>query len=145
MATVGFGAGDFIALPTFALKVYHFCRDAPEDFRDLATQVKALSQIIQDATRIVSTTEIDETCRAQGLWFLKESETLLKEVEEKVAKFKTTNSGRLAKRDYLRSILEDVSSLKSRIQGNSISLTAYLQTVVIPHPIVNESVNDSSP
>jgi hypothetical protein len=131
MTSVGVGLGDFIALPTFALKVYQVCRDAPEDFWDLAAQVKSLSQLLQNVNSTLLLGNINETTKAQGLALLQESNAALKEVEKKLAKFRTQKPNHLTKRDFLRWVIDDLASDRTRIQGNTINLTAYLQNLTV--------------
>lgn len=131
MTSVGVGLGDFIALPTLALKIYQLCRDAPEDFRDLAVQVKSLSDILQNVNSTLSSVDFDDAIKEHGLSLLQESEATLKDVEKKMAKFNKRTPNNLAKRDLLRWVIDNLSSVRARIQGNTIALTAYLQNLTM--------------
>ena len=131
MSVVGVGLGDFIAIPKFALQVYQLCRDAPEDFRDLASLVKSLLGALQGVSGVITTFPVTESTREQGLALLHDSKATLEEVETKLQKFKNKGSKSFAKRDLVRWVVEDLGSTRIRIQGNIIGLTVYLQHLTL--------------
>ena len=54
----GFGVGDCICCIKLAHKVWKNCRDAPEDFRAVSTEVASLELVLKDVTDAVEDREL---------------------------------------------------------------------------------------
>ncbi|KAF2260827.1 hypothetical protein CC78DRAFT_547160 [Lojkania enalia] len=132
--SLGIGAGDFIAIPALAWKIYRMCKDSSDEFRRIATQVESLhTALLETQDYLDDGIELSRSrkdrltkLKASIMETLTELQALLDEYESKPTSWQRAW-------DSLRMGLENVSSIRDRI----IAATTELQ-------VLNQLIHNSS-
>ena len=125
----GISLSDFITLPQFALKVYQVCRDGPDEFRDLAREVQSLAIVLENLEIGTGGPCLPEDSMRQLSLLLRSSRSVLEEMDAKMKRFKTNESGRLQKRDLPRWIALNLGSDRNRLVSQTVTLFVFLSSL----------------
>jgi hypothetical protein len=123
----GYGVGDFIAIGTFAWKVYKSCKGAPESFGDISLEVLSLQAVLKEA---------EETVFAQPLSPAKQARLkavgdgcfrVLQDLDNLVTKYESLGTSAKRTWDRMRWGNEDIAALRARLTSNVVLHTAWIR------------------
>ena len=127
--SLGYSVGDFTAIGAFAWNVYKSCRDAPDSFAELSSEVLSLYAVLKEA---------EETVFAQPLPLVQQERLkavgdgcnhVLKDLQHLVMKYRSLGPGTQVKgiRDRMMWGTENVSELRARLTSNTALLAAFIR------------------
>ena len=133
--SLGYGVGDIMAISGLALKVYTAYKDAPDDYRNIAVEVKSLHIIIEEATRhFDESTTLSTKKQEGGKEVLEGCQNVLKDLDTLIEKYKAlaptnANTSQVFRRIKLGT--EDIVTLRARLTSNTILLNSFIQRLDI--------------
>ena len=145
----GYGVGDIMAVSRLALKVYSAYKDAPDDYRNIADEVKSLHIIIEEATRHFDESTTLSTKKQQGgKEVLEGCQNVLKDLDALIEKYNALGPANLpegqghatrllananASQVFRRIKLgtEDIVTLRARLTSNTLLLNSFIQRLDI--------------
>ena len=131
----GYGVGDIMAVSRLALKVYTAYKDAPDDYRNIADEVKSLHIIIEEATRhFDESTALSNKKQEGGKEVLEGCQNVLKDLDTLIEKYKAlaptnANTSQVFRRIKLGT--EDIVTLRARLTSNTTLLNGFIQRLDI--------------
>ena len=123
----GYSVGDFIALGTLAWRVYKSCKEAPESFQDISSEVLSLYVVLKEA---------EETVFAQQLSPAKQERLnvvgdgcylVLTDIDNLCKKYRSLGTQSKRTWDRMRWGSEDIAELRARLVSNAGLLTAWIR------------------
>ena len=128
--------GDIMAISGLALKVYTAYKDAPEDYRNIAGEVKSLHIIIEEAAQHFESTTLSNKKQQQvqqrGKEVLEGCQNVLRDLDALIVKYNalaSANSSQVFRRIKLGT--EDIVTLRARLTSNTILLNSFVQRLDI--------------
>ena len=125
----GFGVGDIVAISQLAAKVYTRYKDAPNDYKNIAEEVKSLQIIIDNAAHHFKGTYLIDNHRKSGQEILKGCQSVLEDLNSQVVeKYKglaSANTGQAFQR--IKFGTEDIPNLRARITSNATLLSSFIR------------------
>ena len=125
--------GDIIAVSRLALKVYTAYKDAPDDYRNIADEVKSLHIIIEEAARhFDESTTLRNKKQQRGKEVLEGCENVLKDLDALIGKYNALASANT--RQVFRRIklgTEDIVTLRARLTSHTTLLNGFIQRLDI--------------
>ena len=130
----GYGVGDLIAVSRLALKVYTAYRDALDDYRDVADEVRSLHIIINKAARHFESTTLSNKIQQGGKEVLEGCQNVLKDLDALIEKYNalapaSANTNQVFQRIKLGT--EDIVALRARLTSNTTLLNGFIQRLDI--------------
>ena len=130
----GYGVGDIMAVSRLALKVYTAYKDAPDDYRNIADEVKSLHIIINKAARHFESTALSNTIQQEGKEVLEGCQNVFKDLDALIEKYNAlapanANTSQVFRRIKLGT--EDIVTLRARLTSNTILLNSFIQRLDI--------------
>ena len=128
----GYGVGDIMAISGLALKVYTAYKDAPDDYRNIADEVKSLHIIINEAARHFGSTTLSNQKQQDGKEVLEGCQNVLKDLDALIEKYNALASA--DRSQVFRRIklgTEDIVTLRARLTSNTILLNSFIQRLDI--------------
>ena len=128
----GWGVGDIIAISKLAAKVYTAYEDAPNDYKNIAEEVKSLQNIINKAAQYFKSTTLSENDRLEGQEALKGCQSVLRDLNshiiEKYKSLASPNRRLVFQRVKLGT--EDIANLRQRLISNTVLLSGFVRRFV---------------
>ena len=127
----GRGVGD-MAISKLAVKVYTAYKDAPNDYKHVAEEVKSLQIIINKAAQHLESTTLGDNDRQEGQEVLKGCQSVLGDLDslmEKYSSLASANSTQVFERVKLGT--EDIASLRARLTSNATLLSSFIRRLNI--------------
>ena len=126
--------GDIMAVSRLALKVYTAYKDAPDDYRNIADEVKSLHIIINKAARHFESTALSNTIQQEGKEVLEGCQNVFKDLDALIEKYNAlapanANTSQVFRRIKLGT--EDIVTLRARLTSNTILLNSFIQRLDI--------------
>ena len=124
----GWGGGDVFALAQLVVKVYTAYKDAPDDYKNIAEEVKSLEGLINKATRHVTSTVLSDDDRQECEDAMKGCQSVLEDLNALIEKYKSlvsTNKKLSFKRVRLGT--EDIATLRARLTSNATLLSSFIR------------------
>ena len=133
----GYGVGDIMAVSRLALKVYTAYKDAPDDYRNIADEVKSLHIIIEEAARhFDESTTLRNKKHQGGKEVLEGCQNVLKDLDALIEKYNAlapvnanANAGQVFRRIKLGT--KDIVALRARLTSNTTLLNSFIQRLDI--------------
>ena len=128
----GYGVGDIMAVSRLALKVYTAYKDAPDDYRNIADEVKSLHIIIEEAARHFET--LSNKKQQGGKEVLEGCQNVLKDLDALIEKYNVLASANANASQVFRRIklgTEDIVTLRARLTSNTTLLNSFIQRLDI--------------
>ena len=128
----GYGVGDIMAISGLALKVYTAYKDAPDDYRNIADEVKSLHIIIEEAAQHFKSTTLSDRKQQGGKEVLEGCENVLKDLDALIKKYNTlasANTSQVFRRIKLGT--EDIVTVRARLTSNTTLLNSFIQRLDI--------------
>jgi hypothetical protein len=127
----GYSVGDVIAIGAYAWNLYRSCKEAPESFNNIASEVLSLHAIIKEAEETVFKVPLSPV-RQERLKAIGDGCTdVLKDLQALVDKYKSLGTTRKKTWDRLRWRADEVTELRARLTANAVLFTAYIRCVDI--------------
>ena len=126
----GYGVGDFMAISGLAVKVYTAYKDAPDDYRHIADEVKSLHIIINKAAPHFESTTLSDNNLQEGQEVLKGCLNVLEELDALIVKYNTLASESASPSQVLQRLklsTEDIATLRARLTSNTTLLSSFIQ------------------
>ena len=123
--------GDIIAVSRLALKVYTAYIDAPDDYRNIADEVKSLHIIIEEAARHFESTTLSNKKQQGGKEVLEGCQKVLKDLDALIEKYNalaSSNTSQVFRRIKLGT---DIVVLRARLILNTTLLNSFIQRLDI--------------
>ena len=124
--SVGFSASDCITLPQFAWQVYRTCRDASNEFKDLASDVESMHEVLKEVQTLVENHVLDDASKIRLATVLKGCHDVLKTLEDRLEKYKSLGTTKKRMRDRLRWGMESVGDVRACLILRTTILTSSL-------------------
>ena len=124
--------GNIMAVSRLALKVYTAYKDAPDDYRYIADEVRSLHIIIEKAVQHLESTTLSNKKQQEGKEVLEGCENLLKDLDALIEKYNALSSANTSL--VFRKIklgIEDIATLRARLTSNAILLNGFIQRLDI--------------
>ena len=121
----GYSAGDFILCVQLAHRVWRECRDAPEDFRAVSTEVASLQLVLKELQDAVPNRELSAAKQRDLRQLVEACTEVLQELEELLMKYKSLGTQSKRTWDRLRWSNDQVESIRLRVISNSSLLTSF--------------------
>lgn len=125
----GFSVGDFIAVGTLATAVYKQCRDAPGEYKALASEVRSLQNILQDVEDLLKHDMLSKAKHDELLQHGQNCKDVLLDLNQLMTKYHKLDSKSRRTWDRLRWDQQDGRDLRSRITSNITALNTFYQSV----------------
>ena len=128
----GYGVGDIMAISGLALKVYTAYKDAPDDYRNIADEVKSLHIIIEEAAQHFKSTTLSDRKQQGGKEVLEGCENVLKDLDALIKKYNalaSANTSQVFRRIKLGT--EDIVTVRARLTSNTTLLNSFIQRLDI--------------
>ena len=130
----GYGVGDIMAVSRLAIKVYTAYKDAPDDYRNIADEVKSLHIIINKAARHFESTTLSNTIQQEGKEVLEGCQNVFKDLDALIERYKVLAPANADRSQVFRRIklgTEDIVTLRARLTSNTILLNSFIQRLDI--------------
>ena len=137
----GFGVGDIMAISELALKVYTAYKDAPDDYRNIADEVKSLHIIIEETAQHFKSTTLSDKKQQGGKEVLEGCQNVLKDLDALIEKYNalaSSNTSQVFQRIKLGT--EDIVTLRARLTSNTTLLNSFIQRLDITITITIEYI-----
>ena len=128
----GYGVGDIMAVSRLALKVYTAYKNAPDDCRNIADEVKSLHIIIGEAAQHFESTTLSNKKQQRGKEVLEGCQNVLKDLDALIEKYNALASAdRSQVFQRIKLGKEDIVTLRARLTSNTILLNSFIQRLDI--------------
>ena len=135
----GYGVGDIMAVSRLALKVYSAYKDAPDDYRNIADEVKSLHIIIEEAARHFET--LSNKKQQGGKEVLEGCQNVLKDLDALIEKYNALASAdRSLVFKRIKLGTEDIVTLRARLTSNTTLLNSFIQRLDIATLTINITI-----
>ena len=121
----GYSVGDFVLCAQLSQRVWRECRDAPEDFRAVSSEVASLQLVLKEVRDLVQGQEIDLTKRQELKQLIDACTGVLHELEQLLMKYKSLGTQSKRTWDRLRWSKDHVESIRLRVVSNASLLTSF--------------------
>jgi len=125
----GYSVGDFLAVGQLAWNVYKSCRDAPESFKDISTEVLSLHAVLKEAEEILPSQPASPSTQNRLKVVTQGCESVLSDLQSLVDKYESLGSMTKRTWDRMRWGSEDIAELRARLTSNTVMLTAFIRYV----------------
>ena len=125
--------GDILRISELAVTVYTAYKDAPNDYKHIAKEVKSLEIIIKKAAQHFQSTTLSDNDRQQGQEVLKGCQSVLGDLNSLIEKYKSLASPKTSQ-VFKRVMLgtEDIATLRVRLISNTGLLSSFIRRFDIP-------------
>ena len=129
----GYGVGDIMAISGLAIKVYTAYKDAPDDYRHIADEVRSLHIVINKAAQHFDSSTLSNNSQQEGKEVLQGCQNVLQELDALIVKYNSlasASTGQVLQRIKLSA--EDIAALRARLTSNTTLLSSFIQRFDIP-------------
>ena len=116
-------ASPFLNLPG---KYTETCRDASNEFKNLASDVESMHEVLKDVQTLVENHVLDDASKIRLATVLKGCHDVLKTLENRLEKYKSLGTTKKRMRDRLRWGMESVGDVRARLVLRTTILTSSL-------------------
>ena len=120
--------GDIMAISQLATKVYTGYKDAPNDYKNVAEEVKSLQIIINNTAQHLKSTNLTDNHWQNGQEILKGCRSVLDDLKSLIERYKSLASANTSQA-FQRVMLgtEDIATLRARITSNATLLSSFIR------------------
>lgn len=131
MSVLGVGAGEFVTIPTLCWKIYRACKDAPEEYQNLSTEVGSLELLLRESKELAErdSARWTESQVERLLGIHKACEVVLNEMEEIIEYYKSLGSKSKRTWDRMKWGLDKVDGIRVRLTSNTTLLSAFITSI----------------
>ena len=127
--SLGYGVGDVMAISRLAVKAY---TATPDDYRNIADEVKSLHLIIEEAVRHLKSTALSNKKQQGGKKALEGCQKVLMDLDALIEKYNalaSANTSQVFRRIKLGT--EDIVTVRARLTSNTTLLNSFIQRLDI--------------
>ncbi|KAK4691981.1 hypothetical protein P7C71_g5133, partial [Lecanoromycetidae sp. Uapishka_2] len=121
----GASASDLIVCIQLAHKIWRGCRDAPDDFRIVSTEVAGLQLVLKEVQETVNDRELGQSKKDDLKMLLEGCSSVLDELKKLLQRYKSLGTQSKRTWDRLRWGKEQIESIRQRIIANTSLLTSF--------------------
>lgn len=121
----GFGVGDCITCVKLAHKVWRNCRDAPDDFRAVSSEVASLELVLNDVKEVVGERELSQVKHSDLERLVGGCSEVLTELEVLLDKYHSLGTQSKRTWDRMKWGNEQIEGIRLRLVSNTGLLTAF--------------------
>jgi hypothetical protein len=125
----GFGVGDFIAIGTLAWNVHKSCKNAPESFNNIASEVLSLHAVLKEAEETILTQPLPPKKQERLKVVGDGCRSVLEDLDKLIERYESLGSQGTRALDRMRWGTENVADLRARLTSNIGLLTAWIRCV----------------
>lgn len=126
----GYSVGDFVICIQLAHKVWRECRDAPDEFRAVSTEVASLQLVLKEVQESVNDHEPSPSKMNDLKQLIEGCNDVLKELQSLLQKYKSLGTQSRRTWDRLRWGEEHVESIRQRVISNIGLLTSFNVSII---------------
>ena len=120
--------GDILAISGLAIKVYSAYKDAPDNYKHIADEVRSLHIIIKKAAQHFDSSTLSNDSRQEGQEVLQGCQNVLEELDTLIVKYNSLASGSTGKvLQRIKLGSEDIAALRARLTSNTTLLSSFIQ------------------
>lgn len=123
--SIGVGAGDFIAIPTFCWKVYKKCKDSTSDFRNISNEVGSLHNVLLETREMLSEQTLSPQQQTRFSVAVAGCTGLLDEVQKLLDRYESLGTQSRRTIDRMGWSLHNTTDLRLRIIAQANFLEAF--------------------
>jgi hypothetical protein len=123
----GPSVGEFIAIATFAWKVYKSCKDAPESFGNISLEVLSLHAVLKEAEEKVFARPLSPTSQERFKAVADGCHHVLKDLDSLIMKYESLGTQGKRTWDRMKWGTVDITELRARVTSNTGLLTAWIR------------------
>ena len=120
-----------MAISKLATKVYTAYKDAPNDYKHVAEEVKSLQIIINQAAQHFESSNLSDNSQQDGQEVLKGCQSVLVDLSSLIEKYNSlasTNTSQAFQRVMLGT--EDIATLRARLTSNTTLLSSFIRGLI---------------
>jgi hypothetical protein len=121
----GISAGDFIVIGKLAFDLYQQCHDAPNEFRDLSSELANLRTALELVSLTVKERRLDASQELYLRRLQQGCQTVLVELETLLSKYKSLGTNKKWKWKWITWGGEKVIDIRQRLISNIGMLTSF--------------------
>jgi len=125
----GYSLGDIIALGQLAWNVYKSCRDAPESFNNIATEVLSLQAVLKEVEETLSNYPLSQSKKANLATILNGCRSVLEDLQALVDKYESLGTQSKRTFDRMGWGTNDIAELRARLVSNVAMLNTFMRYV----------------
>ncbi|CZT00757.1 related to L-2,4-diaminobutyrate decarboxylase [Rhynchosporium agropyri] len=122
----GFGVGDFLAVGKLAWAVYKSCKDAPESFNNMSTEVLLLHAVLKEVEEALADEPLTESKKLSLATIGSGCHSVLSDSQILLTKYESMGTQSRRTWDQMKWGSNDVTGLRARLTSNTILLTTFL-------------------
>ncbi|XMA13413.1 hypothetical protein WAI453_006204 [Rhynchosporium graminicola] len=122
----GFGVGDFLAVGKLAWAVYKSCKDAPESFSNMSTEVLLLHAVLKEVEEALADEPLTESKKLNLATIGSGCHSVLSDLQILLTKYESMGPQSRRTWDRMKWGSNDVTGLRARLTSNTILLTTFL-------------------
>ena len=122
----GYGTGDLIFCIQLAHRVWRECRDAPEDYRAVSTEVASLQLVLKEVQDAVHHQELSLAKQQDLKQLVVACSEVLEELGDILKKYKSLGTQTRRTWDRLKWSKDNVESIRLRVISSNSLLTSFL-------------------
>ena len=123
----GFSVGDFIALGTLAWNVYKSCKEAPESFGNISSEVLSLHVVLKEAEEVVFAAPVTSERQTRIKAVTDGCHCVVTDLQNLVQRYQGLDTQCRRTWDRLKWYSEDIAELRFRLIANATLLTALIR------------------
>lgn len=120
--------GDVLAISQLAARVYSAYKDAPDEYRRIADEVRSLHIIINKAASHFESTPLSSNSRQEGQEVLQGCRNVLEDLDTLLVKYNSlvsANTSQVLQRFKFGN--EDIATIRARLTSNTTLLSSFIQ------------------
>ena len=121
----GFSIGDFVTMGQLCWKVYKKCKDSSGNYRELASEVGALHNVIKETEELLSQQDINSKGFAKLGMSVCACQGVLEDLSSLLAKYESLGTKCQRTFDRVKFGNEDLNSIRTRLISNVGLLDAF--------------------
>ena len=133
----GFSVGDFLAVAQLSWKIYKKCKDSPEDYVELSSEVGALHNVMKETEELFSQQDLTPQQANRLLACQQGCEKVLNDLDGLLVKYESLGTKSRRTFDRIGFWTHDMSDIRSRLNVNVSMLDAFNSASVDPHNILS--------
>jgi hypothetical protein len=123
----GYGVSDFVGISTLAWNVYKSCRDAPQSFGNVASEVSSLVVVLKEAEEMVSDQHLPPA-QLDGLKVVADGcRRVLEDLQKVIERYESLGTQGKRTWDRMKWCFEDVTESRTRLVSNIVLLNAWIR------------------
>jgi hypothetical protein len=125
----GVGVGDIINVSSVAWNVYKSCKDAPDSFGNIHSEVLAFHAVLKEAGELVATRPLSAAQQERFKAIAYGCNCVLEDLQSLVAQYQRLGTQERRTWDRLKWGAENITDLRARLTSNATMLNTWIRCV----------------